>query len=60
MSLCTYCHAPLAPETQVGFDLSPLFRGGYRREAFHAADFADVLGVRIILAAPHLLSSIRV
>src|ERR1700722_5681855 len=27
MSLCTYCHAPLAPETQAGFDLSPLFTG---------------------------------
>ena len=27
MPLCTYCHAPLAPGTQTGFDLSPLFRG---------------------------------
>jgi hypothetical protein len=27
MSLCTYCHAPLAPGTQAGFDLSPLFMG---------------------------------
>ena len=27
MSLCTYCHAPLAPEMQAGFDLSPLFAG---------------------------------
>ena len=26
MSLCTYCHALLAPETQAGFNLSPLFR----------------------------------
>jgi hypothetical protein len=24
-SLCTYCHAPLAPGTQAEFDLSPLF-----------------------------------
>ena len=24
-SLCTYCHAPLAPGTQAKFDLSPLF-----------------------------------
>src|ERR1700693_3874278 len=27
MSLCTYCHAPLAREMQAGFDLSPLFMG---------------------------------
>jgi hypothetical protein len=27
MSLCTYCHAPLAPRMQAEFDLSPLFRG---------------------------------
>ena len=27
MSLCTYCHAPLAPGTQAEFDLSPLFVG---------------------------------
>ena len=27
MSLCTYCHAPLAPGAQAGFNLSPLFRG---------------------------------
>jgi hypothetical protein len=27
MSLCTYCHAPLAPAMQAEFDLSPLFGG---------------------------------
>src|SRR5580693_10620594 len=27
MSLCTYCHAPLAPAMQAEFDLSPLFAG---------------------------------
>jgi hypothetical protein len=25
MSLCTYCHAPLVPEGQAAFNLSPLF-----------------------------------
>src|ERR1700722_2064978 len=33
MSLCTYCHALLAPGTQAGFDLSPLFTGVARMEA---------------------------
>jgi hypothetical protein len=27
MSLCTYCHAPLAPGMQAEFNLSPLFMG---------------------------------
>src|ERR1700722_258652 len=27
MSLCTYCHAPLAPRMEAEFDLSPLFTG---------------------------------
>jgi hypothetical protein len=31
MSLCTYCHAPLAPGTPAEFDLSPLFRGAPSR-----------------------------
>src|ERR1700722_10193281 len=38
MSLCTYCHAPLAPETQAEFSLSPLFTGAPVMDDRHAFD----------------------